>query len=100
MSVHALMMHNTVDKGFSTWDEFEGLQAIVKRPAVVFVDEETKRPLHLLDIVANTKEEFDSMIENKVFYTSSIEPFTQQVIDGRVFYGVDPDTQKNSQFHN
>jgi hypothetical protein len=96
MSVHALMMHNTVDKGFSTWDEFEVLQTIVKRPAVVFVDEETKRPLWFLDIVANTKEEFDFMIENKVFYTSSIEPFTQQVIDGRVFYGMDPDIKKTA----
>jgi hypothetical protein len=95
-SLDALVMFNTVDKGFSTWEEIGALQSIVKRPAVVFVDQETKRPVYCMDIVADKKEEMDCMIENGVFYTTSIEPFTQQVIDGRVFYGVDPDNKKTA----
>jgi uncharacterized ferredoxin-like protein len=96
MTVDALVMYNTVDMGFSTWEEVEALQKLVKDPAVVFVDADTKRPLHIMEIAADSEEDMDFMVKNRFFYTTSVPAGTYEVIDGRVFYGVDQDNKKTA----
>ena len=81
----ALILSNTVDTGFTTYEEIDILQQQVKDPAVLFMED--RKPVAAYFIDAKTREELDAMIEAKQFKTKSI-PFGQFVkVDDRVFLG-------------
>ncbi|MEL3973062.1 hypothetical protein AAEO50_12320 [Rossellomorea oryzaecorticis] len=81
----ALIFSNTVDTGFTTYEEIDTLQKQVKEPAVIFM--ENRKPVAAYFIDANTREELEGMIEAKRFKTKSI-PFGEYVkIDDRIFLG-------------
>jgi 3-deoxy-D-manno-octulosonic-acid transferase len=85
--IEALILSNTVDTGFTTYEEIDILQQQIKEPAVLFFDKSKNELVSAYFIDAKTKEELETMIEEKQFKTSSI-PFGQFVkIDNRTFLG-------------
>jgi hypothetical protein len=89
--INAYVLYNSVDRGFSTHEELEVLQQELKEPKVVFLDTEEEKILMMFNIVAATRREMEIMDKHNIFYTNSIEEGKQMRIDGRIFYGVDPE---------
>jgi hypothetical protein len=89
--INAYVLYNSVDRGFTTHEELEVLQKELKEPKVVFLDTEKEKLLMMFHIVAATRREMEIMDKHSIFYTNSIEEGKQMNIDGRIFYGVDPE---------
>jgi hypothetical protein len=93
-TVKAMLIANTV--ATKTTNEFLESQGEVNKPMVLFMKEGTNEIVKYFDIVAKDIEDLKFMFENKFFYTSNIKSGEVNIIDGRVFYGVNPKTIKGS----
>ncbi|MEK5176923.1 hypothetical protein NST63_27650 [Heyndrickxia sp. FSL W8-0496] len=83
----AILMPNTVDSDFSTWEEINENQKKLKQPAVIFVDRETKEVLKVFSIVADDFNDLHTMWNKKTFFTDSLVDGEYLKISGAFFVG-------------